>query len=72
MHKIAAELKQQLDTPEPDKPLQKAQPKLKKRPKPKTEDTMSLETGKDDTIFIDRDGTFHEKAKNDSPAKKPD
>jgi hypothetical protein len=58
VHKIAAELKQQLDTPGSDKPAEEALPKLKKRPKPKTEDSVSLEAGQDDTIFIDRDGTF--------------
>jgi hypothetical protein len=45
--KIAAELKQQLDN----------KPK-KTQSKPKTEDTIELKPGKDDTIFIDRDGGF--------------
>ncbi|HEX5744400.1 MAG TPA: hypothetical protein VFX84_03040, partial [Candidatus Saccharimonadales bacterium] len=58
VHQIAAELKQQLDTPAQDKPPEEALPKLKKRPKPKTEDSVNLETGQDDTIFIDRDGTL--------------
>jgi hypothetical protein len=56
VHKIAAELKQQLDTP--DQPQAESDlPKLK--PKPKTEATIHLEEGQDDTIVIDRDGTFH-------------
>jgi hypothetical protein len=48
--KIAAELKQQLgakDSAQPDKPAA-----------PKAEDHIPLESGKDDTIFIDRDGSF--------------
>lgn len=50
VNKIAAELKQQLDKP---KQLQK--PKQEK----KTEHVAELKPGKDDTIFIDRDGSFH-------------
>lgn len=59
--KIAAELKQQLDTPTPPQPVKPAEvepPQLK--PKPKTEDIMGLEPGQGDTIFIDRDGSFRE------------
>lgn len=50
--KIAAELRQQLDSP----------PKLSKSAKKfaKTEDTIDMSPGQDDTIFIDREGTFHE------------
>ena len=53
--KIAAELKHQLNTP-------KAGAKAASKAggvKPKTEDTIELKPGKDDTIFIDRDGSFH-------------
>lgn len=56
--KIAAELKQQLDTPEKPEAKEPELPKLK--PKSKTEDTINLENGQDDTIVIDRDGTFHQ------------
>lgn len=72
VHKIAAELKQQLDTP---KPLVSKAPEPPKAPKPpkvraKTEDTVKLEEGQGDTIFIDRDGSFH--TKDEKPkAKKP-
>lgn len=52
--KIAAELKHQLNAP---KAGIKAAPKS--GTKPKTEDTIELKPGKDDTIFIDRDGSFH-------------
>jgi len=45
--KIAAELKQQLD------------PKPAEKVPPKTETTIDLKAGKDDTIFIDQDGSFH-------------
>lgn len=67
VHKIAAELKQQLDTPEKPKAVAPTAPKKPAKPgppkpKPKTEDTISLENGQDDTIVIDRDGTFHSKA----------
>jgi hypothetical protein len=59
--RIAAELKQQLDTPAPPKP-----PELPEPPKPepepklhaKTEHTIDLQSAQEDTIFIDRDGTF--------------
>ena len=60
--KIAAELKQQLDTPQTPVPPKTEEPeeKLPKlRAKSKTEDTIDLKPGKDDTIFIDRDGSFH-------------
>lgn len=46
--KIAAELRQQFDAPAP----------AAKTPA-KTEDTIELKPGKDDTIIIDRDGEFH-------------
>ena len=46
--KIAAELKHQLDTP-------KAEPEP-----PKTEHHINLQTAEDDTIFIDRDGSFRQ------------
>jgi hypothetical protein len=53
--RIAAELKQQLDTPElPKPPEPEPEPKLKA----KTEDTIDLQSGQDDTIVIDRDGSF--------------
>jgi len=45
--KIAAELKQQLD------------PKPAEKTAAKTEATIELKAGKDDTIFIDQDGSFH-------------
>lgn len=57
VHRIAAELKQQLDTPDSPKPPEESLPKLKRRAK--TEDTINLEPGGDDTIFIDREGQFH-------------
>jgi hypothetical protein len=47
--KIAAELKQQLDTPDP--PVKKPS---------KTEHTMDLSPGQGDTIFIDREGQFQQ------------
>ncbi len=50
VHEIAAQLKQQL-SPQPAKPA---------RPVSKTEDTFNLEAGDGDTIFIDRDGGFHQ------------
>ena len=63
--KIAAELKQQLDTPKaPEAPKAPEPPKIKLRAKSKTEATIDLRPGKDDTIFIDRDGSFHD-AKDD-------
>jgi hypothetical protein len=52
--KIAAELKHQLNAP---KSKAGAAPKAGAN-KPKTEDTIELKPGKDDTIFIDRDGSF--------------
>jgi hypothetical protein len=53
--KIAAELKQQLDTPQPAA----AEPQLPPKPNPApTEKVMELKPGDDDTIFIDRDGSF--------------
>ena len=50
VNKIAAELKHQLNN--------KGKPAAK--PAPKTEDTIELQPGQDDTIFIDRDGTFRD------------
>lgn len=47
--KIAAELKHQLDHSDEEK-----------KPR-KTEDTVDLQTAKDDTIYIDRDGNFQSK-----------
>ncbi|HXE09894.1 MAG TPA: hypothetical protein VN554_00530, partial [Verrucomicrobiae bacterium] len=65
VQKIAAELKQELDggngDSKPSKPkavAKKPTPKPKAQPK-KTEDTINMEAGQDDTIFIDREGTFH-------------
>ncbi len=54
VHKIAAELKQELDTPAPA-----SVPGAKKPAK--TEDTINLQSeGEEgDTIFIDREGSFH-------------
>jgi hypothetical protein len=67
VHKIAAELKQQLDTPEEPEPKLPPKPK----PRPKTEATIHLEEGQDDTIVIDRDGTFHTReAEEKKDAKK--
>lgn len=45
--KIAAELRQQFDAPQPAAKVAA-----------KTEDTLELKPGQDDTIFIDRDGEF--------------
>lgn len=79
VQKIAAELKQELNTPEPTAKVsaasaQEAAPKAApkkaaksasadkgtgKPEKNKKEDTINLESGQDDTIFIDREGTFH-------------
>ena len=53
VHEIAAELKQELDEP---KPLTGLSPKKVK----KTEHKVDLKTGEGDTIFIDRDGSFHQ------------
>jgi len=47
VNKIAAELKHELNAP-----------KAKAGSKSKTEDTIELKPGKDDTIFIDQDGSF--------------
>lgn len=64
VHKIAAELKQQLDTPKvPETPP--APEPAKKPVRAKTEDTIALESGQDDTIVIDRDGSFQIKAKKE-------
>lgn len=64
VNKIAAELKQQLDTPKvpevPKPPKEPEPPKIKLRAKSKTEATIDLSPGKDDTIFIDRDGSFRD------------
>lgn len=59
--KIAAELKEQLDTPKAPEAPKESELKLPKKPKlrAKTEDTIDLQAGQDDTIFIDRDGQFH-------------
>jgi hypothetical protein len=58
VHRIAKELKDQLDTPqEPELTLPPKKPAAK--PAPKTEHTAKLENGESDTIVIDRDGTFH-------------
>jgi hypothetical protein len=51
VNKIAAELKQQLDTPQ------------KKVLQDKKSHELDLKPGKDDTIFIDRDGSFQQAAK---------
>lgn len=72
VQKIAAELKQELNgtgaNAAPSKPAKSSKPKpaapKKPAPKPKeppkkTEDTINMEAGQDDTIFIDREGTFH-------------
>lgn len=60
--KIAAELRQQLDAPasahQPAKPLAK------------TEDTIDMSPGQDDTIFIDREGVFHEQVKPEPESQK--
>lgn len=53
VHKIAAELKQQLDTPEPAKPAADAPPT------PIVKDGVGAPLG-GDTIHIDRDGTLHQ------------
>ena len=63
VNQIAAELKQQLDTPaqaaQPKPPEAVVEPELPKiKAKPKTEHTFDLKPGEGDTIFIDRDGTF--------------
>ncbi len=57
VHKIAAELKEQLDTPKEPEPVLPKKPKVKA----KTEDSIKLEEGEGDTIFIDRDGSFRSK-----------
>jgi hypothetical protein len=64
IHKIAAELKQELDTPKaPEIPDPPKPPKVRA----KTEDSVKLEEGQSDTIFIDRDGSF----RSAEDAKKP-
>lgn len=50
---IAAELKQQLDSPQPEQQARDIKPPVKK-----TEHSIDLQTSEDDTIFIDRDGSF--------------
>lgn len=64
--KIAAELKHQLDNP---KPVDTSKPIVP--PKPKTEDIIHLQAeqdaGKDDTIYIDREGMFHKSNKSAEP-----
>ncbi len=60
---IAAELKQQLDTPAQPQPAQQSEPVVqptlpKLKAKPKTEASSDLKPGDGDTIFIDRDGSF--------------
>jgi hypothetical protein len=52
--KIAAELKQELDKPAP-KPVEIPKP----AEPPKNSGHIELKPGKDDTIFIDNEGTFH-------------
>jgi hypothetical protein len=52
--KIAAELKQELDKPAP-KPAETPKP----AEPPKNSGHIELKPGKDDTIFIDNEGTFH-------------
>jgi hypothetical protein len=57
VHEIAAEIKQQLDAlPAGTKP----------KPPAKTEHTFNLDTTEGDTIFIDREGSFHQ-AKEPKP-----
>jgi hypothetical protein len=51
VNKIAAELKHELDK------------KAETKPAPKTEATFELQSGKDDTIYIDREGNFNLKDK---------
>ena len=61
--KIAAELKQQLDASKPTEaptPPPTAEPVVPAPVAAKTEDTVELKPGKDDTIFIDRDGQFRQ------------
>jgi hypothetical protein len=53
--KIAAELKEQLNSPKAV-----VTPPIQAKPISKTEDTIHLQTGQDDTIYIDRDGMFHQ------------
>ena len=55
---IAAELKQELQEPKPDKPPANA-PETKPAEKV-TEHSMDLNTSDGDTIFIDRDGSFRQ------------
>lgn len=55
--KIAAELKQELNKPKQASGSAAPAPK-------KTEHVADLSPGKDDTIFIDRDGSFHENKTN--------
>jgi hypothetical protein len=77
VHKIAAELKQQLDTPEiKTEPQKSKEGELKLPAKPKAVIKTDGKQ-KDDTIYIDREGTFYqadekEKAKAKTEAKPDD
>jgi hypothetical protein len=88
VHKIAAELKQELDVAGPPKQAAApaatpapapaaAAPEQDAKPAKKTEDTIHLQSGGEegDTIFIDREGSFHtadeldkKPGKSDQPA----
>lgn len=64
--KIAAELKQQLDGPAPAAAPPSATPVMPKAESSSAEKTLDLNQGDDDTIFIDRDGSFHQKSSETS------
>jgi hypothetical protein len=55
--RIAAQLKQQLD---PHSPQSAGSAESNTKPRAKTEATLELTPGKDDTIFIDREGSFRQ------------
>jgi hypothetical protein len=76
--KIAAELKNQLndlELPKVSEPVAQTKPQqptdelktLPSKPKSKTEDTLDLQPGQGDTIYIDREGVMHSSETVDKP-----
>jgi hypothetical protein len=73
VQEIAAQLKQQLDSPQtPAAPQPTVAPKPDKPPEPvkKTEHLVDLQSphDQDDTIFIDRDGSFRQVKTGQTPS----
>jgi hypothetical protein len=61
IHEIAAEIKDQLDSPKADAGQPKPTEPPEAKPAKVTEHSIDLQSESDDTIFIDRDGSFHAK-----------